>query len=202
MTNLDQIIVLEAVKNRIILNDHSDRSLYSLITREVKKTFCLDITKESSIDKVIPLFNHENAVKYGNADNPEWSPFWWSLNDYVFGVDNRIKFLDWMINELKAEALTKECKIMLLERVKDCELNKHFTSGLCPLIRWEIYSLTDKPIKYSEIVDYIPLFTFENATEHANAKRYKGFWWSCHPYNFKNRIKFLDWMIGELKKND
>jgi hypothetical protein len=88
-------------------------------------------------------------------------------------------------------------------------------AGLCALIK---SALRRKSFEYEiklcgRLEEYIPLFTYENAVEHANGKiigidSERDFWWD-HPENNKkgyydegNRIKFLDWMINELKREN
>ena len=52
-------------------------------------------------DKIIPRFTFENAKKVtevGAEVNKDY--FWWSYGDF-YDFENRIKFVNWMINEEK-----------------------------------------------------------------------------------------------------
>ena len=103
--------------------------------------------------------------------------------------------------------LTKEEQIKILEKVLDKLYTNNKKYGLCYIIRfilrYEFY-IRDYVIK---IPKYIPLFTRENAIEHANARSNRLFWWTVGysyddhgEYDLDNRIKFIEWMISELKK--
>ena len=48
-----------------------------------------------NITELIPEFTRENAIKYAKANN--YSVYWWTVSD----IDNRIKFLDWLIEIYK-----------------------------------------------------------------------------------------------------
>lgn len=64
--------------------------------------------KYYEVEKYIPLFNHTNAVEYGQASKDhtaEWYKisYWWSVSDHK----SRLKFMNWMLKELNKE-LNKE----------------------------------------------------------------------------------------------
>jgi hypothetical protein len=94
----------------------------------------------------------------------------------------------------------KNLQIEILESVKDQIRSKR--DCLCELIRSQIQKKIQRMMFYTEIREFIPLFTYENAVKHADALagRENKYWWSYWDFDFENRIKFLDWMIGELKK--
>lgn len=58
------------------------------------------------INNISEIFNIENAAKHANAKlkgrpNPS---FWWNYSEYdraEYDLENRLLFLDWMINELE-----------------------------------------------------------------------------------------------------
>lgn len=49
----------------------------------------------------IPVFCIKNAILYGNAKKYESSQFWWPLT--LAGKEDRIKFLDWCINQVELQ---------------------------------------------------------------------------------------------------
>ena len=76
---------------------------------------------------------------------------------------------------------------------------KHY-GGLCSVL----YNVTRYAFNYeiSQVNypgDMFPLFTRENAIEHAGAKAKGAYWWPIDDY--ESRRIFLDWMITELKKH-
>ena len=75
-----------------------------------------------------------------------------------------------------------------------------YYSGLCDAL----YNVTRYAFNYSiscldRPIDHFPLFTRENAIEHAGAKAKGAYWWSVDDY--ESRRIFLDWIIAELKKH-
>ena len=108
MTNKKQIEILEEVKSKIT---ESKKGLCWLIFHElsIKYNVCRSeypTPIESDIIKHIPLFTQRNAIKYANGQQ---RVFWWHFHTYEqesnpnkeYDSDNRIKFVDWMISELK-----------------------------------------------------------------------------------------------------
>lgn len=74
---------------------------------------------------------------------------------------------------------------------------------------WGIYDLVDLWLDdhgYEEVADcfqqqkYLPLYHFDNAAKF-KARHFSGtvYWWCRKPYDYENRIAFLEWMINELK---
>jgi hypothetical protein len=101
--------------------------------------------------------------------------------------------------------MDKKEQIEILEIVKARLLNGRCEphDGLCLLILDEFIDrgyVKGCGFSLSDIEIYIPLFTLENAGEHANARVYHdGYWWSHYPeYNSQDRIKFIDWVINRL----
>jgi hypothetical protein len=98
--------------------------------------------------------------------------------------------------------MNKNIQIEVLERVKQ-ELECRNLECLCELINNELEKKLEKSLFYADINKYIPLFTYENAVKHADALegRECRFWWSYwREFDYENRIKFIDWIIEELKK--
>jgi hypothetical protein len=55
-----------------------------------------------------PLFTYENAQKHGGRDDKNARKnYWWEVSSV--GVKQRIKFLEWMIEELNDKRATQEC---------------------------------------------------------------------------------------------
>ncbi len=51
----------------------------------------------NSLDKLIPLFNRDNAIQHANASRG--GLYWWARVNYK----DRLAFLDWMISELEKQ---------------------------------------------------------------------------------------------------
>ena len=73
-------------------------------------------------------------------------------------------------------------------------------TGLCSAL----YSIARYVYNYDISIsrtpsEHFPLFTRENAIEHAGAKAKGAYWWSFDDY--ESRRIFLDWIISELKKH-
>lgn len=82
--------------------------------------------------------------------------------------------------------------------------------GLCAILKDCIHNLSEKEAWYEymlteehiHLIDYFPMFTLENAKKCA-AFDYKhdiGYWWVIYPYDYENRLKFLDWMEEDILK--
>jgi hypothetical protein len=209
-----QIKVLKAAKKTLMESHGVKLALCTLIRRALQSTLSINIVLNREIVDYIPLFTFENAVKYANAGF--FGDYWWDT--VPFDMGNRLKFLDWMIDETrdkiwywkiinrlksvcmlsnkKKMGLTNKEQIKILKSVREdiCE-----TFGLCSLTHCKIR----KWLNFSGKVctdSYIPLFTRENAVKYANASTSGAYWWSNSPYDFKNRVKFLDWVIKETRK--
>ena len=85
-----QIKLLTEIKSRLGKNNHNFLcNLYWRITK------CPFEIREDIFETKVPLFNFENAQKFGAEHNPDGG--WWSYNE----VENRGKYIDWMIEELQ-----------------------------------------------------------------------------------------------------
>ena len=82
--------------------------------------------------------------------------------------------------------------------------------GLCAILKNCIHNLSEKETWYEymlteehiHLVDYFPMFTLENARQFNtfNCKSEFEYWWELCPYDYENRIKFLDWMEKDILK--
>lgn len=95
--------------------------------------------------------------------------------------------------------LTKEEQIVILKEVLELLIKEECTAGLCFIIRPKIKKHLKLYHVEFDIKDYIPLFTFSNAVNHANGKD-DYYWWQAMPYDYENRILFINWIISELEK--
>lgn len=95
--------------------------------------------------------------------------------------------------------MEKSKQIEILKQVLDLLINKECSRGLCFILRRRLQE--HLRIYYTPIiiVDYIPLFTNQNAIDYANGRR-EMYWWDEITYDFDNRIKFIKWIITELEK--
>jgi hypothetical protein len=90
-----------------------------------------------------------------------------------------------------------ECVIDYYEDNK--KHNNNNAMGLCRIFtinlnKYNIYCYT------FDIVEYFPDFTCENSVKNANAKgQINHFWWDIYPFDFDNRIKFVQWMIERIQ---
>jgi hypothetical protein len=101
--------------------------------------------------------------------------------------------------------LTDVEKIEILETVKKKLQNEDIErySGLCYLLypMLKKYGIDYLPL-FSLIVVHFKDFTLKNAIDYANSNRCdkRDFWWETEPYDYKNRLAFLDWMITRIKE--
>jgi hypothetical protein len=110
--------------------------------------------------------------------------------------------------------LTDAEKIKILERVKERlqdyrNTNKRCCYGLCNFLKKEFESKMETSIGCSYFADMKEIwfrdFTFENANLYANASWFDvdgDYWWRPNPYDYENRILFLDWMINRIKTGE
>lgn len=145
---------------------------------------------------VFLFFNHENAVSQANAS---FDTYWWPISD----CESRIKFIDYMIKmseSINDEPFSIEKQIEIIE---DVILNYDYdNSGICSCIKQYVEDRYGEYI-FKNMATKFPLFTYKNALIHGHAriilrKHNKKYWWSEH--TCKNRLKFLQWMLKELKK--
>ena len=108
LTTQQQIDVLEKTKCAIlsIKNAKKIKILCWFIREEIISMFPespdLGSILHSSLPSYIPLFTRENAFLYtDNTTDPLISTYWWPIED----INSRVKFLDWMIKELKVTSL-------------------------------------------------------------------------------------------------
>ena len=102
----EQIEVLEAAKGELsdLSNGFKGRGLCLAIKKVIKKkhNHLYSLVGCLGASAVIPSFTFENAVLSVTVDNdavPYW--FWWDTSVEKGGITNRLKFLDYLINELK-----------------------------------------------------------------------------------------------------
>ena len=94
------------------------------------------------------------------------------------------------MGKLTNEQIIEICD-KVIEKVKEYE-SEHRIVFLC----WQIEKLL--PINnYGEIYLYIPLFTYENAKENANAQIISDQWWD--DFNYSDRIKFMEWIKSQYQ---
>ena len=104
----EQIEVLEAAKEKLsdLSNSLKGRGLCFTINKVIKEkhNHLHSLVTCLGACSVIPSFTFENAVLSGTVDNdadPHW--FWWDPSVEKGGITNRLKFLDFLINNLKNE---------------------------------------------------------------------------------------------------
>jgi hypothetical protein len=100
LSNKEQIEVLENVKKRVLEERNELEGLCLYLKWELRNARI-----GNELRRYIPLFTFENAVKNANANMPRSGAYWWTHRPY--DIENRIKFLDWMISQLSPnECLT------------------------------------------------------------------------------------------------
>jgi len=104
--------------------------------------------------------------------------------------------------------MNKEDQIAVLKKAK-AELIReyriqHTHRGLCYYISYQLASLieTHNRNDYLNIPIYIPLFSRENAKRFASEEENFMCTYWFFAGNSKSRIKFINWMIKELKKGN
>jgi hypothetical protein len=106
--------------------------------------------------------------------------------------------------------LTDSERIRMLENIKE-KLQASEGSyrsqvlGLCDFLKeeFEIKMGTGIGLDYFALLKkkWFMDFTKENACRYGRevGSYFMGYWWEYIPYDFENRIKFLDWMITRIK---
>ena len=125
-----QLMVLKLVYDRLDSNVSYDKdtnkpillkySLHYLLTHAINDVYNVVII-DRFIHDYIPLFNKENAIKYGNA-NPNivyTTTYWWTTDLSEGAIDIRKKFIKWIIDEI-----TFEYKHPILYWIKTNVFNK------------------------------------------------------------------------------
>ena len=101
---------------------------------------------------------------------------------------------------MKTTDLTPQQRIEILEDVLKKLESGNENGGLCGKIKGSAYELFGI---FDDAENIIPIFTFENAKMitfvKAGAKKEMFWWYTFEYYDFKNRIKFVNWMINEYK---
>ena len=110
------------------------------------------------------------------------------------------------VNELSLNSNQKRAVLDLVKkRIKrDYEGSEGLAKGVCSHIKEVIYDVYHVRLLIPEIRILFPKFTYENAKmvsdgqiyEYSEPAEYYA-WWSFEPYDYKSRIKFINW----LKKN-
>ena len=98
LTNKQQIDVLESVLEDLVSGNAEWSGLCIFLLYELSKRGHI-YYREMPFDRIrlfIPLFTIENAVAFG-ADINNGLSYWWPLP----GISSRVKFLKWMIEQLK-----------------------------------------------------------------------------------------------------
>jgi len=109
------------------------------------------------------------------------------------------------IGELKVSTFSLSMQLDAVKDIRDefvMNKEKHLTEtykiGLCGCF----YSYMDRKYDYYfRVFDKLfPLFNYQNALKFIPKELESAFWWNNDPYDFDNRLAFLDWMVEELKK--
>ena len=102
---------------------------------------------------------------------------------------------------IKATELTTRHRIMILEDVLQKLESGDTEGGLCTKIEDSAFYLLRV---WDEAKNIIPVFTLENAKKITDVKMGaydRTYWWEViFWYDFKNRIKFVKWMINKEKE--
>lgn len=96
LEKITQIEIIKAVKELILTEQEEGffcSGLCNLIKREIINKG-IEIWSINEIINYIPLFTYYNAVLH--SDNFTLNSFWWTRTNF----EDRIKFLDWMLEEL------------------------------------------------------------------------------------------------------
>lgn len=95
---LDTNVLRNKDTNRPILLKYS---LHYLLTHAINDVYNVVII-DRFIHDYIPLFNKENAIKYGNANlNMLYTTtYWWTTDLSEGAIDIRKKFIKWIIDEI------------------------------------------------------------------------------------------------------
>lgn len=110
------------------------------------------------------------------------------------------------VNEFFLNSNQKRAVLDLVKnRIKrDYEDPDIMPKGICTYIKDVIYDVYNVKLLTSEIRDVFPKFTYVNAKKVSDGQICKCSkptlyfnWWSREPYDYKNRISFINW----LKKN-
>ena len=110
-----------------------------------------------------------------------------------------------------------EKKIAVLKQAKWIHFQRYYSrhgDGLCNIIkralvdcsedaRFRNSTFMDRWIlrDFLHLINFFEYFTSENANKYAKGKFHSGYWWNNDPYNYRDRQKFLDWMIEQYKKD-
>ncbi len=107
--------------------------------------------------------------------------------------------------------ITNKERVEILKKVRERLQNKE-KWGLCALIEEQIrntypsHSFSDYFLLPIGIIaqDYFPLFTRKNAILHSNAEStlFIANWWNTEPFDFENRILFIDWLIKQYETKE
>jgi hypothetical protein len=97
-------------------------------------------------------------------------------------------------------------KIEILETVKkylqdkrDTEAPIYAQAGLCAYMYRQITSYQSH-IHAFDISNYFSDFTKRNALKFGAKYEINRHWWDYIPYDYENRLAFLDWMITRIKE--
>jgi hypothetical protein len=76
----------------------------------------------------------------------------------------------------------------------------YYPCGLCFIFRTLFKNNIKEYNAIKSISYYIPEFTQENAIKYSNSKE-SAYWWKTDPFDYDNRIKFLQWIKSNYEKN-
>lgn len=100
------------------------------------------------------------------------------------------------LNKIEQIAVLESAKTTL-EKTED--FNAGFDGGLCAVLQGAITEECGCVFLFvSNVQQCITDFTFENAVKYANASNNGMYWWGR--YDKENRLKFIEWMINQLKE--
>ncbi len=107
-----------------------------------------------------------------------------------------------MSDIVQAKHLTVEQQLTVLQRVRERLIKRDFIEkkGLCELIDIEYAAFMQEIGALSCFYCFrcsFPYFHRYNASAF-NASQKGVFWWKRKPYDYKNRIAFVNWMISKI----
>jgi len=104
------------------------------------------------------------------------------------------------------ETLIKKTKpLPIATQIKICQdilfelRKKNIHESLCLLFSKKIETNINEAVYINEVKNYMPIFTKKNAVKYANAyNQLCCYWWRACPFDFENRILFVEWMLEQL----
>jgi hypothetical protein len=93
----DKIIKWSELEDGVYLSNPFDCLCHQIINQLAIQNIIQLGSTNYDIRAIIPLFAFGNAINFDAT--PPFNSYWWPLDKK--GDENRVKFLDWMINKLK-----------------------------------------------------------------------------------------------------